>query len=512
MVILPVHHRLERKNIPWMSLLIALLCIYIFAGPQQGDAAIEERAAQLYVEADLASIEKPLYDIYAASHPEALIHQLKESEEGALRSSSAPSSVEFRGASDDSLEASEDSASKSDGLYEIAVQWDRGFRRWLEAGQGFADAAAARDWLERSRAYRETSASTIGERFTMKSDTPTNFQALTATFLHGDWDHLIGNLVFLLMLGLLVERALGPWLFLGLYLLSGIAASWLWAVTEAFDTSLLGASGAIAGLMGALCVLWGMRRIRFFYWFIVLFDYVRAPAIWLLVPWLGWEVFQWATNDGSNVAYSAHAGGIMAGAALAAVVRWRGWDRADAYEETVGTTDRPEQRLANARSALGRLAFDEAEEALAPLMGNADASFEVRQLGLRIAMTARRTELAKTRAHALLAMPVRSDDQEQRLHALAAWLKSGGHWSPTEALMHACLLAARSRCEEAADILVQVARSEALPSDWPSGWLRLGFDRQRDGDSSGAKTLFAALVDALPESPEATKARSFASP
>jgi hypothetical protein len=312
------------------------------------------------------------------------------------------------------------------------------------------------------------------------------------------------------MLGLLVERALGPWLFLGLYLLSGIAASWLWAMTAVVDSSLLGASGAIAGLMGALCVLWGMRRIRFFYWFFVLFDYVRAPAIWLLAPWLGWEVFQWATNDGSNVAYSAHAGGIMAGAALAAVIRWRGWDRADAYEETVGTTDRPEHRIASARSALGRLAFDDAETALAPLMEGADASFEVRQLSLRIAMTARQTELARTRAQALLAMSVRGDDQEQRLHTLAAWVKSGGHWSPTEALAYAHLFAARSRCEEAAEMLTRAAQSETLPSDWPGAWLRLAFDRQRDGDASGAKRLFAALVEALPESPEAAKARTFA--
>ncbi len=53
-------------------------------------------------------------------------------------------------------------------------------------------------------------------------------------------------------------------------------------------------------------------------------------------------------------------------------------------------------------------------------------------------------------------------------------------------------------------------RSGTLPSSWAGAWLRLAFDRQRDGDERGAKRLFAALVEALQESQEATKARSFA--
>ncbi len=75
--------------------------------------------------------------------------------------------------------------------------------------------------------------------------------------------------------------------------------------------------------------------------------------------------------------------------------------------------------------------------------------------------------------------------------------------------MHACLLAARSHCDEAAEMLTRAAQSETLPSDWPGAWLRLAFDRQRDGDTSGAKRLFGALVEALPESAEAAKARTF---
>src|SRR5690606_15057541 len=88
---------------------------------------------------------------------------------------------------------------------------------------------------------------------------------VTHAFLHGDVMHLLGNMFFLAALGLLVEGALGPWRFALLYLVGAVgaglfSAAWNWGAPGGG----LGASGAIAALMGAFCVLWGRRPVRFF--------------------------------------------------------------------------------------------------------------------------------------------------------------------------------------------------------------------------------------------------------
>jgi membrane associated rhomboid family serine protease len=485
MLILPMHHRVDARHLPWMSLLLALLCVVVHLGPQQGDRERLARAAAQYADAGLEAIEAPLYAAYAEAHPDAVLHAI-------------------------------DPADRAE-----AAAWvmrnDRGFRDALQRGEGFADAEAHAGWTQRSAAFRQTMASLFAARFAMPSDPPSTWQALTSSFLHGDVGHLLGNLLFLLALGLLVERALGPRLYLGLYLLSGVAAAWLWALTHSgAATSLVGASGAIAGLMGALCVLWGTRRIRFFYWFFVVFDYVRAPALWLLPAWLGWELFQWATDDGGTVAYQAHAGGIVAGALLALGIKALGWDRAEAYEDPVDAPADPRARLDQAQAALGRLDFAAVDRELMPLLTQAAVPVEARLLALRAAqMREGRAGSARAAPHpsdehaAALLREARGVDRAKALEALAAWRQAGGRWEPDDALAHARLLVSAGRVAEAADVLSAAAAGrDALPDDWAARWLTLGFELRRDGDERAATTMFDALSSALPGTAEAAKARA----
>lgn len=147
---------------------------------------------------------------------------------------------------------------------------------------------------------------------------------LTHMFLHGGVFHLVGNMIFLIALGLLVEIALGSGAFLGLYVLGGLGAVGLFmGVHPDSMTPLVGASGAVAGLMGLCSVLYGRRPIRFFYFIGVYFDYVRAPALVLLVLWLGKEAIQyWQFADTSSVAYTAHMGGLITGAVAGLALRF----------------------------------------------------------------------------------------------------------------------------------------------------------------------------------------------
>src|SRR5699024_2017735 len=140
---------------------------------------------------------------------------------------------------------------------------------------------AARERLDADRQESFT------RRYMLGYDQARASTLMTHMFMHGGLMHLIGNMVFLVLLGILLEPALGA-LRLGLvYLIGGLGAAGVSLAVHWGDGSgMVGASGAIAGLMGLLAVVYGMRRIRFFYWAFAYFDYVRAPALVLLPLWL----------------------------------------------------------------------------------------------------------------------------------------------------------------------------------------------------------------------------------
>ena len=159
----------------------------------------------------------------------------------------------------------------------------------LRAPEG-VDAGNADALAQLQREFDARAATIATYRFLQRHSELDPLRLVTHAFLHADAMHLFGNMFFLAALGLLVEGALGPWRFALLYLVgtvgSGLfSAAWNWGDPGGG----LGASGAIAALMGAFCVLWGTRPVRFFWWFFVVFDYVKKPAIWLLPAWIGWE-------------------------------------------------------------------------------------------------------------------------------------------------------------------------------------------------------------------------------
>jgi membrane associated rhomboid family serine protease len=152
-------------------------------------------------------------------------------------------------------------------------------------------------------------------------------RALTSMFFHGGWIHLLGNMLFLFVTGPFVEDAFGRVLFPALYFVSGFAALATHAAKfPESDVPLIGASGAIAGVMGAFLVRYAARRIRML--FMPLFPFPRprftfgVPAFVILPLWFG-EQFWYAREGGadSGVAFWAHVGGFVFGAAFAAVVR-----------------------------------------------------------------------------------------------------------------------------------------------------------------------------------------------
>jgi membrane associated rhomboid family serine protease len=152
---------------------------------------------------------------------------------------------------------------------------------------------------------------------------------LTAMFMHAGWLHIGGNMVFLWAFGPQIEEAMGPGRYLGFYLLGGLAATLAQIIAQPSSTiPNLGASGAIAAVMGAFIVTYPRDRIRTL---LILGFFVRIvfiPAGLLIGIWFLIQLFSQVgsvadAQSGGGVAYMAHVGGFIFGAALARIFEFR---------------------------------------------------------------------------------------------------------------------------------------------------------------------------------------------
>ena len=181
-----------------------------------------------------------------------------------------------------------------------------------------------------------------------------NYSALiTSTFLHGGFMHLAGNMLFLWIFGDNLEDEMGHLPFLAFYLLSGVGAGLAQYATDIGSViPTVGASGAIAGVMGGYLLLFPKARVDVFIFFIVFFRILPIPAWIMLGLWFALQLFNGVNVDTSTggVAYWAHAGGFVIGAVLTVPV-WlrrggqRFWDRTDGHpphpEATYGRSSVP---------------------------------------------------------------------------------------------------------------------------------------------------------------------------
>jgi membrane associated rhomboid family serine protease len=147
---------------------------------------------------------------------------------------------------------------------------------------------------------------------------------LLSMFLHGGWLHLIGNMLFLWIYGDNVEHRLGTVRYVLVYLGTGIAATLFFAVFQHDSmTPLIGASGAISGVLGAYFWWFPKNRVKFLVVLLVFVDVWRLPARWVLGFYLIWEnvvPFLADVSGGGGVAHGAHIGGFLAGLAVAMVL------------------------------------------------------------------------------------------------------------------------------------------------------------------------------------------------
>jgi membrane associated rhomboid family serine protease len=175
------------------------------------------------------------------------------------------------------------------------------------------------------------------------ADSPADFVPfITMMFLHGGWMHLIFNMWTLWLFGKSVEDRLGPGRYLAFYLTCGILAAITHAtLTPTSTVPALGASGAIAGVMGSYVRLFPLARVIVLVPIIFIPLFFEVPAIAFIGLWFLLQVLQGTVElmmptTGGGVAWWAHIGGFLAGVALATVMsqperRYRSWYADEGY-------------------------------------------------------------------------------------------------------------------------------------------------------------------------------------
>lgn len=164
------------------------------------------------------------------------------------------------------------------------------------------------------------------------------FTPLTSMFLHGGWGHLLGNCLFMWIFGNNVEDSMGRFRFLLFYLLCGFAAAAAQvAISPASPVPMVGASGAIAGVLGAYLWLYPRVRVKILFVFIIFIQVISLPAYMVLLWWIAFQLIAGlpqlspvSQQVSSGVAVWAHIGGFGAGLVLVHFFR----DRALVQERT----------------------------------------------------------------------------------------------------------------------------------------------------------------------------------
>jgi membrane associated rhomboid family serine protease len=331
---IPLESRPTWRNPPWMTVLLILVNMLVFWGPQRAEDKAEQRAAHFYVQSELPRLELP-----------AFVAWLEET--GSPHSKTAKRLL-ARGDVEHLLEG---------------LQREKAFLHKLhvDAVVTPADPRYA-EWKRERRDYEAMLPAPFTERWAQDHNPGADFKPwtwITSAFLHGNTGHLLGNMLFLFLFGFSVELALGRSLYLGFYLLGAVGASalaaWAYAGNGGYG---LGASGAVSALMGMYAVMYRLRRIRFFYQLFFYFNYVTAPALILLPAWIANELLQHFVG-GQGIAYMAHLGGLLTGALLmAGTMRWRQLQLPSAA--AAAEPDPFDQHVASARRLAAEMKFEPA--------------------------------------------------------------------------------------------------------------------------------------------------------
>jgi membrane associated rhomboid family serine protease len=155
----------------------------------------------------------------------------------------------------------------------------------------------------------------LGRVVVLKRDIPPLPTVLISIFMHGSLWHLLGNMLFLWIFGNNIEDYLGKFKFIIFYFLAGFGASFVHILFHFNSTvPVIGASGAVSGVMGAYLILYPHAKVRTLVFIIIFITFMDLPAFVFLIVWFIFQFFY--AGSGSGIAWMAHVGGFIIGILL----------------------------------------------------------------------------------------------------------------------------------------------------------------------------------------------------
>lgn len=416
MLIIPAESGINWKRPPWMTLSLILACFLVFVFYQGDDDRLANKALEAYLDADLQRLEAPAYKDY-------LQRQIR-------------------------LDGREESVSQLDAFNTLQEQdqqiwvaatllFDNEFYQYLLDNRDLIWAPGQRRaWMaQRSEIQQRYVSRLSANQLGLVPARLSLYTLVTYQFLHGGWGHLIGNLVFLFLLGFTVEKALGAPRFVLAYLACGAISGLVFtAFSLGSSVPLIGASGSISGLMGMYVAIYGLQKIRFFYFVGVYFNYLRAPALAMLPVWLGKEVYDYWFAGATGIAYMAHAGGLVAGAGLVWLLG-KSWlqVKEEFYEPEEDQQDeRFTASYAQAMASLGSMEFDRARRQFAALREHYPARIVVLEHLYQLAKLRPDREAYREYARELINETLTRGRPERTIEVWAEYMKLGENHHPLD--------------------------------------------------------------------------------
>ena len=295
MLIIPLTNNISKHNPPLITIIIIAINCFVFFFIQSGDRRNQQKAMQFYLDSGLGSIEVSRYLDYMERN------KSKEILDSPHRDTVSKNTV---------------------ARYYSKMLNDSTFMHKLLTEQIITvDQEIYEEWRMLRSQFADMFSTVTSMKYGYIPSSSHYLNGITYMFLHGGVMHLVGNMVFLWLVGCVLELGCGRVAYAGLYLLTGVASVCLFQFVYMDSVlPLIGASGAISGLMGAYTLLYGKKKIKIFYSLGVYFNYTRIYAIVLLPVWIGKEFFQLFFGGPSQVAYVAHIGGLISGAVLAVLI------------------------------------------------------------------------------------------------------------------------------------------------------------------------------------------------
>ncbi|MDZ7660991.1 rhomboid family intramembrane serine protease [Thiohalophilus sp.] len=473
---IPLDRKPEWRNPPVITLLLLVINVLCFTLWQGDDQRLEVRAYDYYLDSRLPAIELPLYREFL-------------SQQG------------FEGQLD---------RQENDDILLSRLLTDGKFQRLMKDGKLIGPEHPDYEiWREQRRTFENYLQRIVTYQYSFKTAEPSLTTLITHMFLHANWGHLIGNMIFLLLIGFSVEMTLGRTTYLLAYLVAGASSGLFYMLLEP-DSLMwgIGASGAISGLMGMYTVLFGRRKIRFFYTLLFYFDFVRAPAIILLPIWLGYEIITQLYSP-SNINNLAHIGGLLSGALIGYIALRYG--KAD-----LDYLDREEKQQAYQKSYqqgleyVARMELDKARRIFKELRETYPNKIEVTEQLFNIAKLTNDGAIHEYARELLEPAQPRTIPIRQ-LHDIfigyVEQVQPNVRLSPDQLMSIALRFSSGNYLEDAEKIILYLTTRKSDFARNPEGLMALASQYQRNNNRNKAEKYLNILLECYPDSREAGHAR-----